>query len=80
VKQYPRNAREEGWEGSVVIKLQILPTGKVERMELAEKSQYEILNEAALQAINKAQPFPKFYRGLTLQSITVNVPIQFTLN
>ena len=32
------------------------------------------------QAINKAQPFPKFYRGLTLQSITVNVPIQFTLN
>ena len=80
VQQYPRNAREEGWEGTVVIKLQILLTGKVEKVALIEKSQYEILNEAALQAINKAQPFPKFYRGLTLQSITVNVPIQFTLN
>jgi protein TonB len=79
VKQYPRRARKEGWEGTVVIKLQILPTGKVETMVLAEKSPYEILNEAALQAITKAQPFPKFYRGLTLRAITVNVPIQFTL-
>jgi protein TonB len=79
VKQYPRNARKEGWEGTVVIKLHILPTGKVEKIELAEKSQYDVLNEAALQAITKAQPFPKFYRGLTLQSMIVKVPIQFTL-
>jgi TonB family protein len=80
VKRYPRNARKKGWVGTVVIKLLILPTGEVETVVLTEKSQYEILNEAALQAITKAQPFPRFYQGLTLQSITINVPIQFTLN
>jgi protein TonB len=79
VKQYPRKARKEGWEGTVVIKLHILPTGKVEKIELAEKSQYDVLNEAALQAITKAQPFPKFYHGLSMQSMTLKVPIQFTL-
>ena len=80
VKQYPRNARAEGWEGTVVIKLRILPSGKVETVEFAEKSPYESLNEAAFQTIQQAQPFPPFSRGLTLQSITVNIPIKFTLN
>jgi len=79
VKKYPRNARRKGWEGTVVIKLSILPTGKVEKVVIANKSQYNALNKAALQAIEKAQPFPEFYQGLTSQSIIVNVPIQFTL-
>ncbi len=79
-KRYPRSARRKGWEGTVVIKLYILPTGEVEKALLVNKSEYNVLNEAALQTIEKAQPFPQFYEDLTLQSITVNVPIQFTFS
>lgn len=79
VKRYPRRARRKGWEGTVVIKLYILATGEVEKAVLVEKSEYDMLNDAALQAITKAQPFPEFQQDLTLQSIIVNVPIQFTL-
>ena len=79
VRQYPKNARTEGWEGTVLLKLRIVASGQVEKVELIAKSKYESLNEAALQAIRKAQPFPPFSRGLTLQAITVNIPIRFTL-
>ncbi len=79
VKHYPRRARKKGWEGTVVIALHILPTGRVEKVVLATGSRYDTLNKAALQAIEKAQPFPKFSQGVSLKSISVKVPIQFTL-
>ncbi len=79
VKHYPRRARKKGWEGTVVITLHILPTGRVEKVVLATGSRYDTLNKAALQAIEKAQPFPKFSQGVSLKSISVKVPIQFTL-
>ena len=62
-----------------MIKLSILPTGEVGQAELVKPSQHEALDEAAFQAITKAQPFPRFYEQLTLPSITVNIPIQFVL-
>jgi protein TonB len=79
VKCYPRRARRKGWEGTVVIKLSILPTGEVGQAELVKPSQHKTLDEAAFQAIIKAQPFPHFYEDLSLPSITINIPIQFVL-
>jgi TonB family protein len=79
VKQYPRRARRKGWEGTVVITLHILPTGEVQHTEVTTPSAYSALDEAALQAITDAQPFPKFSKELTVESLTVNIPIRFTL-
>ena len=79
VKKYPRNARRKGWEGSVVVKLHLLPTGNIERVEIAQTSRHESLDEAALQAIHKAQPFPEFPEEILVPSLIVNIPIQFSL-
>jgi protein TonB len=79
VKKYPRNARRKGWEGTVVIKLHILPTGNFERAEIVQASRYESLDKAALQAIQKAQPFPEFPEEISVPSLVVNIPIQFSL-
>jgi protein TonB len=79
VKRYPRQARRKGWEGTVVIKLSILPTGDVEQALLVKSSQHKALDEAAFQAIAKAQPFPRFSEKLTLSLLTVKIPIQFVL-
>lgn len=77
--KYPAQARRRGWTGNVALKLRMLPTGTVEKAEIAEPSPYDLLNEAALQAVANAQPFPEFPEGLARQSITLNVPIQFRL-
>jgi TonB family protein len=79
VKKYPRNARRKGWEGTVVVKLHLLPTGNIERAEIAQTSRHESLDEAALQAIHKAQPFPEFPEEILVPSLIVNIPIQFSL-
>lgn len=78
-KSYPRNARHKGWEGTVVIKLHLLPTGELEHVELAQTSGYEALDDAALNAVQNAQPFPEFPEGVSAPSLIVNIPIQFTL-
>lgn len=78
-KAYPRQARSKGWQGTVVIKIQILSDGAVVQLELATPSKYETLNKAALEAIKQAQPFPKFPDEIKNPSLTINIPIQFTL-
>lgn len=78
-KAYPRQARSKGWQGTVVIKVQILSDGTVAQLELATPSEYDTLNKAALEAIKKARPFPKFPDGMKSPSLTINIPIQFTL-
>ncbi|GAK59673.1 TonB family protein [Candidatus Vecturithrix granuli] len=78
-KAYPRQARSKGWQGTVVIKIQILSDGKVAQLELATHSEYDTLNKAALEAIKKAQPFPKFPDEIKNPSLTINIPVQFTL-
>jgi protein TonB len=79
VKRYPRQARRKGWEGTVVIELHILSSGDVEKVTLIEKSKYQVLDEAALKAIKRTLPFPKFPDGLEIRAITVTVPLRFEL-
>lgn len=78
-KTYPRQARSKGWQGTVVITVRILADGTVTQLELAAPLEYDILNKAALEAIKKAQPFPKFPGEMQNPSLTINIPIQFTL-
>ncbi len=79
VKTYPRNARRKGWEGTVVVKLQLAFTGEVQETDVAQTSGYELLDEAALEAVRNAHPFPQFPEGVMTSSLVVNIPIQFTL-
>lgn len=78
-KRYPRKARRAGWEGIVVVEAVILASGEVSSLRTIEPSKYPVLEKAAGNAIENAQPFPKFPEELNRDSIIVAIPIHFTL-
>ncbi len=79
VKTYPRNARRKGWEGTVIVKVHILAAGTLKEAVIAQTSGYKFLDKAALETIREIQPFAEFPEGVSMPSLIVNIPIQFTL-
>ena len=48
---YPRLARRKGWEGLVVLRVEVAADGRVREAEVLQGSGHEILDEAALRAV-----------------------------
>lgn len=63
-KHYPREARIAKQEGTVVIQLTLDSDGRVQDKNITSSSGIDLLDEAALQLITKADPFPKFPSAL----------------
>jgi protein TonB len=57
-KRYPRMARKMGIEGQATVRFRIKADGKVEGVELMESSGSEILDQASLETVQRAAPFP----------------------
>jgi len=57
-KSYPGLARRKGWEGDVVVELQLDGGGGVRDVKVIEKSGHGILDRATLATIWKAGPYP----------------------
>lgn len=76
-KIYPLKARAQNQTGNVKIKLVILPNGNLENAEIVQKSEYELLNNAALLAVKKAAPFKKMTNKMQKQEYTFT--LEFTL-
>lgn len=69
-KTYPYSARSQHLEGKVRVRVVINPDGSVVAMELLEKCEHEVLNEACLEAIKKAAPFKKMPEGQEAMTLT----------
>lgn len=64
-KHYPISARRRGIEGAVDVSFRLNEQGRAEDMQLVSGSGYDILDEAALDTVHRAEPFPAhggFYR------------------
>jgi protein TonB len=70
--RYPRMARERGLEGRVVVRFRIDDEGMAREITVT-RSAGELLDEAAVEAVKRAQPFPT---GAGL----VVVPVRFVLS
>lgn len=57
-RYYPRTARQRGEEGRPVVKLVLDTQGRLVQVYLESSSGIELLDEAALDIVNRAQPFP----------------------
>ena len=77
--RYPKRALERNQAGSVRISVVVNRTGNIIRTSLLEGSQYEQLNEAALEAINQSAPFPPIPETVSGNSFEFTVPTTFTL-
>lgn len=75
---YPEIAKQNNWEGRVVVFAHISETGTVESAEIARSSGHPELDDAAIAAI-KAARFEPAHRGNVAIPGTVRVPIAFSL-
>ena len=78
-KQYPRIAQMRGWEGEVVVEVQLDGNGKMISKKVIQSSGHETLDKQALVMVDKAAPFPTPPEALRGSSFSIKVPIPFRL-
>ncbi|MCI4237375.1 energy transducer TonB [Dickeya dianthicola] len=76
---YPDVAINRGWEGTVLLNVQVRPDGKVQTIRLQHSSGYPALDDAAREAVQHWSFVPA-RRGDQPESGWVVVPVDFTLN
>jgi periplasmic protein TonB len=80
-KHYPLGARRREQTGEVVVRFSIDRYGQImEGPEVYKPSRYTALNNAALEAVKKAVPFPGFPEELEQERMAFEVPILFSLD
>ena len=75
---YPQEAREKGYEGEVILRVEVLPNGRVGQIEVKNSSGYELLDRSALTAV-KQWKFVPAKKGDTPIPLWVNIPVKFQL-
>lgn len=75
---YPQEARKKGYQGEVVLKVEVLSSGQVGKIELKRSSGHEILDRSALAAVKQWRFIPA-RKGETAIPFWVNIPIKFQL-
>jgi len=75
---YPRMAREQGWQGKVVVRAHITAEGSVKQATIQESSGFPVLDESAIQAV-KIWSFEPAKNGEFAVACTVALPIRFDL-
>lgn len=72
--KYPSVARNQGWQGNVILKVLVSANGDSEQVTVAQSSGHDILDQAAVDAV-KVWHFASAKWGGT-----VNIPINFKLD
>jgi len=76
--KYPMIARKRGYEGVVLLKVLVLESGEVGDLVLQKDSGYQVLNEAAVEAVQNWIFIPAKKNGKAMSS-WVTVPVKFQL-
>jgi periplasmic protein TonB len=75
---YPREARRRGLEGTVLLLVEILESGRPERITIKQSSGHSLLDEAAMGAVRRWTFIPAQREGKAVRSVA-EVPIVFSL-
>ena len=76
---YPPLARSRGWEGKVLLRVNVSADGHADSVVIYRSSDHEVLDESAVEAVEKWLFIPA-KQGDKAVPCTVIVPINFTLN
>ncbi len=77
--EYPRRARLEGIEGTVVLRLRLDRDGRIDGMEVAESSGSPLLDRQAMRIVRRAAPFGSPPPSLADASLSFELPLEFAL-
>jgi TonB family protein len=75
---YPQEARRRGYEGEVVLKVEVLTSGRVGKIEIKKSSGYALLDRSALTTVKQWRFIPA-KKNETPIPLWVNIPIKFQL-
>jgi len=75
---YPLEAREKGYKGEVLLKVEVLSNGLVGQIEVKKSSGHEMLDQSALSTVKKWKFIPA-KRGEVTIPAWVNIPVRFEL-
>lgn len=75
---YPRGAQFRGWQGTVIVWLEISAAGKVLQAKLHESSGYDVLDQAALRFAGSVEFVPA-RRGKDAVATQVRLPVRYRL-
>ena len=75
---YPAEARKKGYEGEVLLKVEVLADGRVGEIELKRSSGHVVLDSSAVTAVKQWRFIPA-RRGDQAVGLWVNIPITFRL-
>ncbi|MFO1390146.1 MAG: TonB family protein [Cellvibrio sp.] len=77
--RYPKKALERGQTGSVRVAVTINRQGNIVSASVVQASEFETLNEAALEAVNKVAPYPAVPDAIAGPTFEFTAPIKFVL-
>lgn len=77
--EYPALAHRRGWEGTVLLRVHVLASGKPGDIQLQKSSGRQQLDEAALQAVKRWSFVPAKQGDVALDG-WVSVPIEFKIH
>jgi protein TonB len=75
---YPPLAQQRGWEGTVLLRVRVLPSGSPAEIQVQRSSGHDVLDAAATRAV-KRWSFVPAKRGDQPQEGWVTVPLDFRL-
>ncbi len=78
-KRYPQAARSAGDEGVSIISFTIDRAGQVLSVRLVRSSGSPALDEEAVALVHRAEPLPALPAEMPDKTVTLNVPIRFSL-
>ncbi|MDQ1317296.1 MAG: periplasmic protein TonB [Candidatus Poribacteria bacterium] len=78
-KKYPELAKDAGIEGRSGVKMIILKDGQLEKVEIVDSSGNQLLDNAAVQSILKAAPFPPIPKDVKQSKIEVSIYLVFKI-
>lgn len=75
---YPSRAQREGWEGNVLLRVQVSPSGKPGTIQVQKSSGHQLLDDAAIEAVKRWTFTPATQGGVPISG-WVTVPLSFRL-
>ena len=78
-KQYPASLKKNHIEGKPVIRFSINKSGQVTSVEVKRRSQSAELDQTAMDVFRRASPLPKIPSELERETLTMSLPIAYSL-
>ncbi|MFA5515774.1 MAG: TonB family protein [Desulfuromonadales bacterium] len=80
VWNYPTRAKERGEEGTCLLKVTVNRDGTLQKVRVMESSGYQILDDEAVEAVQKGSPFGPLHSAYKGETLNIFVFFQYNLS